>query len=254
MEKVSSIDLSEFSNSYNLSGCPAFASKRWQHGRPDSINAPWPRSQPDLLSVSGRQLKQLMLQARKYDPRAIEIFTTWAIPIVKHYSNLTKIVSVLGKEEASSIANHTMMEFLMHEQLRDEKLDIPTMLKQAIRCDLMNQMDRMKNRRQFETHNKPANSQSEDDDEDTDVTVNLPGNPRLEPEHMALLAEQKRLVRECLQYLSPKEKLVIQGIFFRQLRVEEIAVELHCSTNIVSTAKYRALKKLRKLFIEKHVA
>ena len=132
---------------------------------------------------------------------------------------------------------------------------IPTMLKRAIRCDLANQMRRMKNRQRFETCNKPADSKAKDDnDENTDVTANLPGNPRLEPERQALLAEQKRLIQECLCCLSPKEKHVIEGIFFRQLSVEEIAAELHCCTNIVSTAKYRALRKLRKLFKEKQVA
>ena len=254
MEKQTNIALPGFTNSSTISEKPAFPSLLWQPGDPGSLNVPWPRRHPALLSIPWTQLKQLMLQARTYDPRAIETFTELTLPIAKHYSTIPKVISVLGKEEAYSIASHTLMSFLMHERLREEEQDIPTMLKQAIRCDLMNQMHRIKNRRQYETYNKPANSQSEEDDEDTDVTANLPGNPRLEPERMALLAEQKRLVQECLCCLSPKEKQVIHGIFFRQLSVEEIAAELHCSHNIVSTAKYRALKKLRKLFIEKQVA
>ena len=254
MEKVSNTDLSESSTSSSVSEHPAFASLRWQHNRPGSLDASWPRSQPDLLSIPPDQLKQLMLQARKYDPRAIESFARLAIPIAKHYSSLPKVVSVLGKEEACSIANHTMMNFLMHERLQEGRQDIPTMLKRAIRCDLMNQMDRIRNRSRFETHGKPSDSQSEDDDEDSDVTANLPADKRLEPEQMALLAEQKRLVRECLQYLSPKEKRVINGFFYRQLSVAEIAAELHCPVATVSAAKCTALQKLRKLFKEKHIA
>lgn len=254
MEKHTSTALPGFTNNSSLSEKAAFPSLLWQHSHPHSVNAPWPRSRPALLTIPRTQLKQLMLQARKYDPRAIETFTELALPIAKHYSSLPKVISVLGKEEAYSIASHTLMDFLMHERLREEEQDIPTMLKQAIRCDLKNQMDRIKNRRQYETYNKPANSQSEEDDEDTDVTASLPGDPRLEPERMALLAEQKRLVQECLVCLSPKEKQVINGIFFRQLSVEEIAAELHCSPNIVSTAKYRALKRLRKLFIERQIS
>ena len=75
----------------------------------------------------------------------------------------------------------------------------------------------------------------------------------LGPEHQTLLAEQKHQVQECLKYLSPREKQVIHGIFYRQLSVAEIAGELHCSKLCVSTAKYCALKKLRRIFEEQHV-
>lgn len=256
MKKTSSTDLSELTNNSMIAGQPVFAGTHWQPRQPDFTAIPWQHGQPDLLSIPANQLKQLMLQARAYDPRAIEIFTTLALPIAKHYSSIPKVAAVLGKEEAYSIANHTMMNFLMRERLRDEKQDIPTMLKQAIRCDLMNQMERIKNRRQFETGNRSvSNGQAEDEeDDDTDVIANLPGDKRLEPERQALQDEQKLLVQKCLHYLSAKEKKVILGIFYRQLSVEEMATELHCSVNVVSTTKYRAFRKLRKLFTEKNLA
>ena len=256
MKKSSNKDLSEVTTNSQIPGQPAFASKRWQHSQPDFTAIPWKHGQPDLLSIPWHQWKQLMLRARDYDPRAIETFTTLALPIAKHYSSIPKVAAVLGKEEAYCIASHTMMNFLMQERLRDEKQDIPTMLKQAIRCDLMNQMDRIKNRRQFETGSgSAAGKQAEEEEDDTtDVIACLPADSRTESEHQALKNEQKRLVQECLQYLSPKEKKVIQGIFYRQLSVEEMAAEMHCSVNIVSTAKYRAMVKLRKLFAEKDIA
>lgn len=255
MDKTISKNVSGFTSNSMVHDQPAFVSNRWQPSQPDCITAiAWPQTPPDLLSIPANQLKQLMMQARAYDPRAIEIFATLAMPIAKHYSSLPNVVSVLGKDEAYGIANHTMMDFLMHERLRKEKQDIPTMLKRAIRCDLMNQMDRIKNRRHFETYSKPGNSsQSEDDDDNTDVIANLPADTRFEPEHQTLLAEQKHRVRECLQYLSPREKQVINGIFYRQLSVAEIARELHCSKLCVSTAKYCALKKLRRIFTEQQV-
>ena len=147
-----------------------------------------------------------------------------------------------------------MMNFLMQEQLRDERQDIPTMLKQAIRCDLMNQMERIKNRGLFEIGSRSgSNGQAEEDDDDTDVLARLPGDKRLEPERQALQVEQKRLVQKCLHYLSEKERKVIVGIFFRQLSVEEMAEELRCSVNVVSTTKYRAFRKLRQLFTEQNI-
>ena len=254
MKKTSSSDLSEFTNNSTITGQPAFTSKHWQTIQPDFTAIPWPHGQPDLLSIPANQLKQLMLQARTYDPRAIEFFAVLAQPIAKHYSSIPKVAAVLGKEEAYSIANHTMMNFLMQEQLRDEKQDIPTMLKQAIRCDLMNQMERIKNRGQFEIGSRSgSNGQAEEDYDDTDVLARLPGDKRLEPERQALQDEQKRLVQKCLHYLSEKERKVIVGIFFRQLSVEEMAAELRCSVNVVSTTKYRAFRKLRQLFTEQNI-
>ena len=134
MDKTISKNVSGFTNHSTVPDQPAFISNHWQPGWPDcATDIAWPQTPPDLLSIPANQLKQLMLQARAYDPRAIEIFTTLAMPIAKHYSSLPNIVSVLGKDEAYSIANHTMMDFLMHERLRKEKQDIPTMLKRAIR-------------------------------------------------------------------------------------------------------------------------
>lgn len=253
MDKTPDTDLSELKNDRMIPGRAASSGMLRQHDQPDFNAIPWPDKQPDLLSVPPDQLKHLMLQARKYDPRAIETFAKLAMPISKHYSTLPKVVSVLGKEEAYCIASHTVMDFLMHERLKEGRQDIPTMLKQAIRCDLVNQIDRIKNRRRFETNSKLSNGQSEDNDEDTDIIASLPADNRLEPEYQAMLAEQKRLVHESLQYLSPKEKIVINGFFFRQLSVAEIAAELHCSVATVSIAKYSALQKLRTIFTEKQI-
>ena len=122
MDKTIRKNVSGFTNNSEASSQPAFDSNRWQPDWPDyTIDIAWPQTPPDLLSIPANQLKQLMLQARAYDPRAIEIFTTLAMPIVKYYSNLPNVVSVLEKDEAYSIANHTMMDFLMHERLRNEK-------------------------------------------------------------------------------------------------------------------------------------
>ncbi|MEE5994914.1 MAG: hypothetical protein V3G42_17070, partial [Oscillospiraceae bacterium] len=120
MDKTISKNVSGFTNHSAVPDQPAFVSNHWQPGWPDCATAiAWPQTPPDLLSIPANQLKQLMLQARAYDPRAIEIFTTLAMPIAKHYSSLPNVVSVLGKDEAYGIANHTMMDFLMHERLRN---------------------------------------------------------------------------------------------------------------------------------------
>ena len=68
-----------------------------------------------------------------------------------------------------------------------------------------------------------------------------------------LQAEQERTVRDCLQCLGEKERQVIHGYFFRQLTVTEIAREMHCSPDCVTSAKRHALKKLREIFAEKQI-
>ena len=243
METITCKKVSGPTNNYPILTQPDFAAIAWQ------------QEAPDLMTMPYSQLKQLMQRAREYDPRAIELFSTLAEPIVKYYSCLPYVVSVLGKEEARSCANHTMMDFLMHEKLRSERQDIPTMLKRAIHCDLKNQIDRMKTRRQFEQYStSDANSITGDDDDEKDVFARLPADPRLEPERQVLERERKRLIRKCMHYLSAKEKFVIEGIFFRQQSIAELAEELHCADYTVSQAKYSALKKLRELFKEKQIA
>ena len=109
MDKTIRKNVSGFTNNSEVPDQPAFVSNRWQPDWPDyTITIAWPQTPPDLLSIPANQLKQLMLQARTYDPRAIEIFTTLAMPIAKYYSSLPNVVSVLGKvtERKAGYSHH----------------------------------------------------------------------------------------------------------------------------------------------------
>lgn len=84
MDKTIRKNVSGFTNNSEVPDQPAFVSDRWQPDWPDyTITIAWPQTPPDLLSIPANQLKQLMLQARAYDPRAIEIFTTLKTTIQK---------------------------------------------------------------------------------------------------------------------------------------------------------------------------
>ena len=235
-------------------GQPVFPSQRWPSGQPDGNDFPWQPGAYDLLTIPQPYLERLMQQARKFDPRAIEAFTALAIPVVKHYSNIRYYATLLGKEEARSIAIQTALEFLMHDKLRGKTKDIPSMLKRAIHCDLQNQAERVTNRLRMELRGTAGAANQETEEADAaDVIQSLPADPRSEPEQQALLAEQRRLVRESLQSLSPRERQVILRLFFHRQRVAEIAVAMHCTPNAVSLLKYSALRKLRKVFTEKEI-
>ena len=147
-----------------------------------------------------------------------------------------------------------MIDFLLYEPLRNASpQDIPRMLAQAIKCDLINQVRRLKMRNHYETHHIRSRSSQEDTEEDKDELANLPADSREEPENRLLQAELNRRVQACIKQLRPKEQTVINSLFFRQLSVTETARELGCTPGSVTMTKRRAMEKLRKLFIRRHV-
>ena len=116
-------------------------------------------------------------------------------------------------------------------------------------CDLKNQIDRQNTRRRREVHHKADKGTEGSDDEWQDpLAVN-----RNEPEEQVLQTEWNHSVRDCLQYLGKKERQVIQGFFFRQLSVTEIAKEMHCRPDRRTSAKRHALKRLRRICTEQQI-
>ncbi len=57
-------------------------------------------------------------------------------------------------------------------------------------------------------------------------------------------------VREAVEKLSDREKLVIQLIFYEELPLKEVAKILNCSVSRVSQIKGEAIEKLRKMLKE----
>lgn len=209
---------------------------------------------PDFTSFPRLWLKQLMLLARQGDTRATEFFYWLAEPLIVKYSKVPYFVSLLGKDDIRSIAALSIIDFVMNEPLKDGEQDIPRMLKRVIHCDLLNHTHLLERRSHFEKNCNSSGNGEEDDGAETDELAVLPADRQYEPEYQTLREERKRIVRECLQCLGSKEKYVINGFFFKQRSVAEIAEELHCSAVTVSLAKYNALKKLRRVFAEKDIA
>ena len=157
--------------------------------------------------------------------------------------------TALGRDEAYSIAAMSMVNFWARTDQRTDPRDIPGQLYHSMECDLKNQIDRQKTRRRREVHYETG-SETEDDGNEWQKPLADTGN---EPEEQMLQTEWNRRVRDCLQYLGKKERQVIHGYFFRQLSVTEIANELACSPDSVTTAKRHALKRLRSIFSEQQV-
>ena len=201
------------------------------------------------LPVPAADWEPLLQQYHQGDKRFFQLLCCRSKPLVEKVSRKPYFANTLGRDEAYSIAAMSMVTFWTRVDLNGNPRDIPGQLYHAMECDLQNQIDRQKTRRRRELHFETSG--------DTEETANdcpePPADSRDEPEQQVLQAEWNRKVRDCLQYLGKKERQVIQGFFFRQLSVTEIAKEMDCSPNNVKAAKWVALKKLRRIFAEKQI-
>ena len=191
----------------------------------------------------------LLTQYHKGDKQVLQLLCSQSRPLVDRISRNPYYATALGRDEAYSIAAMSMVNFWNRTDLTENPKNLPGQLYHAMECDLKNQMDRQNTRRRREIHHKTDNGTEGSDDEWQDpLAVN-----RTEPEEQVLQAEWNRNVRDCLQYLGKKERQVIQGFFFRQLSVTEIAKEMNCSPDSVTSAKRHALKRLRRIFTEQQI-
>ena len=188
----------------------------------------------------------LLEQYRQGDKSCFNLLCCKATPLVDNISHEPYFAAALGKEEAYSIAAMTMVSFWDRIPLQGSLQNIPGKLYHAMECDLLNQIKRHKTRSRREVHYETGG-------ETEDKQPEPPADSKDEPEQQVLQAEWNRKVRNCLQHLGKKERQVIHSYFFRQLTVTEIARELHCTPDSVTSAKRVALKKLRNIFAEEQV-
>lgn len=152
----------------------------------------------------------LLTQYQKGDKRFFQLLCRRSQPLVDKISRKRFYVANLGREESYSIAAMSMVEFWTHDALKGEPKDLPRRLTQAINCDLLNQINRQKTRRNREIHYETSDSEGSEDDWQAP-----PADSRNDPEQKMLQAEWNHKVRDCLQYLGKREQQVIQSFFFR---------------------------------------
>jgi len=80
------------------------------------------------------------------------------------------------------------------------------------------------------------------------------GNPRrdaavaaadcCEPSQEAILAEQRRQVRQAIELLPRRQRATLVLAYYQQLSYREVAEAMGCSIGAVKTQMYRALRKL----------
>ena len=198
---------------------------------------------PAILDIN-TDWEVLLPLAQDGDTRALLLLCSKALPLRDAIVSKPYFMNTLGKDEACSIASKTMIEWLLLEPLKNAGKDIPKLLIRAMKCDLINQAHRLERRRRYEKANRFRPQAEAEDEEDKDELASLAADSREEPENRLLQAEWNRKVQECIKQLRPKEQTVINGLFFRQLSVTEIARELGCTTGSVTMTKRRAMEKL----------
>lgn len=211
--------------------------------------SPYPRDPGNdpLACLTGWE--PLLKQYHKGDKRFFQLLCCRSKPLVDKISQKYYFVTALGRDEAYSIAAMSMVNFWARVKPGTDSRNIPGQLYHTMECDLKNQIDRQKTRHRREIHYE-TDSETEDTENEWQDPLADTSN---EPEEQMLQEEWNRSVRDCLQQLGKKERQVIRGYFFRQLSVSEIAKEMECSPDSVTSAKRHALKRLRDIFAEKQI-
>ena len=70
-----------------------------------------------------------------------------AEPIVDQFGKVSYFVNLLGKDEVRSIASLSLVEFVMSYPGGVPDEEVPALIKQAIKCDLINSVHRLEYRR-----------------------------------------------------------------------------------------------------------
>lgn len=79
------------------------------------------------------------------------------------------------------------------------------------------------------------------------VTEPMSSNPS--PHQIVEEKEAGKKIKECLQILSPRQRIIFDMRFNQHMDVREIAECLRCSTSNVKTQIFRSLRKLRKILV-----
>ena len=94
--------------------------------------------------------------ARQGDTQAVRRTCATAEPIVDQFGKVSYFVGWLGKDEVRSIASLALVEFIMSYSGGVPDEEIPALIKQVIKCDLINSVHRMEYRRSKEDASIPA--------------------------------------------------------------------------------------------------
>lgn len=169
-----------------------------------------------------------------------------AEPIVSQFGRVSYFTDWLGKDEVRSIASLALVEFIMSYPGGVPDEEIPALIKQAIKCDLINSVHRLEYRRSKEDAPPTDPDTGSPQGEAVDIGM-LSAPPDGEPEACLLQNAYAQTVQDAIRRLNRNEQTVIQSYYFRQETTEGIAAQLCCTPRNVRKTRRKALRRLRGL-------
>lgn len=191
-------------------------------------------------------LHELVLLAREGDQNALERCYALAKPFIEKLCHTRYFAATLGTDEARSIANHVMMEFVTGHSLPESDNEIRFLFRSTLRNALINTINKADVRNRYEVHVIHSDKfEGDPEDAGVDAIDYIPADSADEPENHALLKELYRGVVKAFHQLPPAEQAALQELFFRQKKPTALAKELHCSRQYVAKLRDKALRRLR---------
>ena len=182
--------------------------------------------------------------AQQGDTQATQRICANAEPIVDQFGKVSYFVNRLGKDEVRSIATLALIEFVMSFPGGVPDEEVPPLIKQVIKCDLINSVHRLVYRySKEETFSSGPDTGSVENSSGDTASPFAP--PYGEPEACLLQKTYAQKVQDAIQHLNRMEQTVIQSYYFRQETTNEIADRLGCSAQNVRKTKRKALRRLR---------
>lgn len=196
--------------------------------------------------------KKLLRDAQAGDKKAMERICLYAEPILQDFFRVNVLRSRLGRDEIRGIAWLALMKFIAGFKGEVVEETFPRLLYKVIRCALLNETRRERDRMENEVAEGGDRGDSCPDKVSLYDTIHTDGR-ETEPEQALLQAELKKEVQAALTHTSLRERECIRALYFDGKTSTEYARETGCTSQFISKTKIRTLNRMRRLLKKNNV-
>ena len=195
--------------------------------------------------------EKLLRDAQAGDKEAMERFCFCAEPVIRIFFRVHVLERRLGRDEIRGIAWLALMKFIAGFKGEVVEETFPNLLYKVIRCALISETRRERERAANEVQESRCGSLSPEDG-------SLYGGIRsagreTEPEQVLLQAELEQEIQAALTQTSPRQRECIRALYYDGKTPTEYARETGCTPQFISRTKTRTLKRMRRLLNKRNV-
>ena len=204
----------------------------------------------NIASGSGHcmQWNRWFREASAGNADAAHRFFLAAEPYIQNFCREPVFRNRLGKDEIHSLASFALAKLMTDITELPPDEEVPFFLRRVIRCELLDSIRVLDTRLR---HEQPGVSVKPEGPAAGEGCMQVhdsgAADSRTEPEARYLEKDLRREVRRAMSQLSEKHRTVIDGLFFRQKGMKEIAREMHCTPQNVRVIRINAIARLRRL-------